>query len=122
MHEKRQKLLIALGESFAGTEVIHKPEWEAWVFSVCNKIFAYIGTDNQNRPIITLKAKSEDNLFLRESFQAISPGYYANKTHWSSVDLQSDEIADELINELLENSYKLVVHKLPKKTQQQLSV
>lgn len=44
----------------------------------------------------------------------ISPGYYMNKRHWITVDLDPDAaVSSQLVRELVEDSYSLVISGLP---------
>src|SRR5262245_66588660 len=51
---------------------------------------------------------------LRAEHPAVRPGYPLNKRHWITVTLD-DWLLDELVLGLLENSYELVVDRLPKR-------
>ncbi len=59
-------------------------------------------------------------MILRDTFPAVTPGYHMNKKHWNSVDLLAD-LDPKLIQDWVDDSYDLVVAKLPKRTQRQLS-
>ena len=50
---------------------------------------------------------------LCESFESITPGYHMNKKHWITV-MPGPGINEELIRELVMESYLLVVDGLPK--------
>ena len=50
---------------------------------------------------------------LREAHQAIRPGYHLNKRHWNTVTLDGS-LSDQMIADLIEDSYDLVVSKLPR--------
>ena len=50
---------------------------------------------------------------LREAYAAISPGYHLNKRHWISLRLDGS-VPDELVEELLRESYGLVRASLPR--------
>jgi predicted DNA-binding protein (MmcQ/YjbR family) len=73
----------------------------------------------QRQIFVNLKAKPEDVLFLTEQYEAITPGYHMNKLHWISVDISDSEV-DDMLKDLVCQSYLLVIAKLPKK--QQLSL
>ena len=76
--------------------------------------------DNQNKPhYITLKLKPEEGEFLRQQYADIIPGYYMNKIHWNSVNADG-EVPDDLLKDMLDKSYKLVLSSLSKKKQNEI--
>ena len=76
------------------------------------KMFALV-SQKEKIPRVTLKCDPADAEILVSNFESISPGYYMNKKHWITVSL-SDEIADEMLTDLADGSYRLVVSKLTK--------
>ena len=52
-------------------------------------------------------------LFLRDMFDAVRPGYHMNKTHWNTVILDGSIPPGE-IERMIDRSYGLVVRKLKK--------
>jgi len=90
---------------------------ETLVFKVMNKIFAITGIDEFE--FINLKAKPEYSEELRERYAGIKPGWHMNKHHWNSV-FTDGSVSDQLIKELTDHSYELIVKSLPKKTQKEL--
>lgn len=87
------------------------------VFKVAGKMFCL--TDLVDDFSVNLKNKPEKNIELREQYKAVKPGYHMNKKHWNTVEIDGS-ISDEMIETLVDESYNLVVMKLPKKTQQKL--
>jgi len=49
---------------------------------------------------------------LREMHAAVAPGYHLNKKHWNTVTLDGS-LPDQTIREMIEDSYDLVVSRLP---------
>lgn len=88
------------------------------VFKVMNKMFALTGIDNFE--FINLKCDPERALDLREEYHGIKPGYHMNKKLWNSVYNESD-VTDDLIYELIDHSYDLIVASLTKKLQAELA-
>ena len=84
------------------------------VFKVCNKMFALLPLDEVEDKSVTLKGDPEENIFLREEYEGIYPGYHMNKLHWNTVLLESD-VDDETIIKMVDLSYNLVLAKVPKK-------
>lgn len=98
-----------------------KEEWGAFRYLVGGKMFVMDGTDNENRKIITLKLEPMKGSFLREQYPTdIFPGYYMNKTHWNSV-CRDGAVPDDLLREMLDESYALIFHALPKKIQREIT-
>ena len=57
--------------------------------------------------------------FLRQQYEDIIPGYYMNKMHWNSVK-PDGEVPDDLLKDLLDKSYRLVLGGFSKKKQQEI--
>ena len=88
------------------------------VFKVMGKMFALIPLERQPSQA-NLKCDPERAIALRESYEgSITAGYHMSKIHWNTLHLTN--LPPELTIELIDHSYKLVVSKLPKKTQLQL--
>jgi len=56
---------------------------------------------------------------LRASYDAIRPGYHLNKRHWNTITLDGS-LDDQMVCDLIEDSYDLVVSALPKRTRRAL--
>jgi predicted DNA-binding protein (MmcQ/YjbR family) len=88
------------------------------VFKVVGKVFALSRLDAE--PLqISLKCEPELAEALRRDHAAVRPGYHLNKRHWNTV-LCDGSLADEMILDMLEDSYDLVVDGLPKATRAEL--
>ncbi|GAB3001085.1 MmcQ/YjbR family DNA-binding protein [Streptomyces pseudoechinosporeus] len=97
----------------AGLEHPFGPEWE--VYKVRDKVFMLM-TDVPGHPVVILKADPDDAAALREQYADITPGYHMNKKHW--ITLEGGNTLDEkLVRELVTDSYRLVVGRLPKSQQ-----
>lgn len=83
------------------------------VFKVAGKMFAATGLDAPEARV-NLKGDPEGNLELRDRYEGIIPGWHMNKKHWNTVYLEKD-VSPELIRELIDASYALVVKSLTKK-------
>ncbi|WP_055524749.1 MmcQ/YjbR family DNA-binding protein [Streptomyces graminilatus] len=83
------------------------------VFKVLGKLFALTSLDG--RPLtVNLKCVPEDAVRLRADHPGlIVPGYHMNKRHWNTVTVDG-ELPDQLVRELIEDSYDLVVAGLPR--------
>lgn len=87
---------------------------ETLVFKVKDKMFALFSTENFTG--VNLKCDPERAITLREEHQGINPGWHMSKTHWNTVEANSD-VSLKLMLELIDHSYDLIVSKLPKKIQ-----
>ncbi len=86
------------------------------VFKVVDKIFAL--TDITLFESVNLKCDPEQAVLLRERYPAVQPGYHMNKRHWNTI-LMDGTIADRQLEQWIDDSYHLVVNKLPKKVREQ---
>ncbi len=87
------------------------------VFKVMDKVFALIKLDCELN--ITLKSNPDKAIELRESYNCIKPAFHMNKMHWNTILIDSS-ISTNLIYELIDDSYNLVVDKLTKKQKKNL--
>jgi predicted DNA-binding protein (MmcQ/YjbR family) len=98
-----------------------KEEWQWTRFLVGGKMFAAICKgDAGEDALITLKLRPEDGVLLRQRYSDIVPGYYMNKVHWNSICANSNMVPEELVRWMADQSYELVFHSLPKRTQREL--
>ncbi|MDQ1038735.1 putative DNA-binding protein (MmcQ/YjbR family) [Streptomyces sp. V3I8] len=86
---------------------------ETSVFKVLGKMFAL--SSLETRPLkVNLKCDPEDAVRLRGEHEGlIAPGWHMNKRHWNTVTADG-ALPDRLVRELVEDSYDLVVAKLPR--------
>ncbi|MFG3661141.1 MmcQ/YjbR family DNA-binding protein [Streptomyces sp. NPDC047706] len=86
---------------------------EVSVFKVLGKMFALAGLDA--RPLtVNLKCDPEDAVRLRADHPGlIVPGWHMNKRHWNTVTVDG-ALPARLVEELIEDSYDLVVAGLPR--------
>jgi predicted DNA-binding protein (MmcQ/YjbR family) len=73
------------------------------------KMFALVGVDEPAR--VTLKVDPERGEALVREHDAIVPGYHTDKRHWLTVALDGS-VDDDLVAELVEDSYDLVLSTL----------
>jgi predicted DNA-binding protein (MmcQ/YjbR family) len=76
------------------------------------KMFAIVSPD---RRIVTLKVEPDRGAELVRDHTFVTPGYHSNKRHWISVALDDVTVPD-LLDELLEDAYELVLASLPART------
>jgi len=87
------------------------------VFKVMGKMFGLLSLEKGTR--INLKCDPDKSIQLREQYEGIIPGFHMNKKHWNTVEYNSN-IADEIIKDLIDHSYTLVVTSLTKKKKLEL--
>jgi predicted DNA-binding protein (MmcQ/YjbR family) len=98
----------------------YRQEWDAVRYSVCGKMFALVGNDSTGKAIISLKHSPEHGEELRRQYEDITPGYYLNKTLWSSVFLGGN-VPEAVLKQMLDESYELIFNSLPKKVQNEIA-
>ena len=85
---------------------------EVSVFKVSGKMFALCALDGE--PLqLSVKCDPEFAVQLRSAYPAVRPGYHLNKRHWNTITLDGS-LPDEMVADLLGDSYDLVVASLPK--------
>ena len=82
------------------------------VYKVGGKMFLLM---NLTPPFsINIKCDPEKAVELRERYDAITPGWHMNKTHWNTVMLDGS-LTSTLLHEIIDDSYTLVLNSLSKK-------
>jgi predicted DNA-binding protein (MmcQ/YjbR family) len=98
--------------SFTGAEETFPFGPETSVFKVGGKMFALsqLGAGS-----LRVSVKCEPGLAeaLRGVHAAVLPGYHLNKRHWNTVVIDGS-LPDEAIRDMIEDSFDLVVSKLPR--------
>jgi predicted DNA-binding protein (MmcQ/YjbR family) len=82
------------------------------VFKVAGKIFA-LSRLSECPLRVSLKCDPSLAEELRKTHPAVIPGYHLNKRHWNTVIIDGS-LSDEMINHMVEDSYDLIVSKLPR--------
>jgi len=98
--------------SFTGAEETFPFGPETSVFKVAGKMFALsqLGADSLR---VSLKCEPALAEALRGAHAAVLPGYHLNKRHWNTVIIDGS-LSDDAISDMIEDSYDLVVSKLPR--------
>lgn len=107
-----------LGE-FKGAQSSYPFGPEALVYKVMGKMFALV-SQGEEIPRVTLKCVPEDGALLVGQFESVVPGYHMSKKHWITVSLTGD-LPDDMLRDLADESYRLVVSKLTRKDQATLN-
>jgi predicted DNA-binding protein (MmcQ/YjbR family) len=91
---------------------------ETSVFKVAGKMFAL---SQRRADPLTVSVKCEPALAeqLRAAHPAITGGYHLNKRHWNTI-VVDGSLPEEMIADMIEDSYDLVVSQLPRMKQQAL--
>ena len=97
--------------SFNGAEETFPFNPETSVFKVEGKMFALsqFGAESLR---VSLKCEPELADALRRAYAAVIPGYHLNKRHWNTVIIDGS-LPEETVRDMIEDSYDLVVSKLP---------
>lgn len=98
--------------SFAGAEETFPFGPRTSVFKVAQKMFALsqLGAESLR---VSLKCEPALAAALRDTHAAVIPGYHLNKRHWNTVILDGS-LAEETVRDMIEDSYDLVVSRLPR--------
>jgi predicted DNA-binding protein (MmcQ/YjbR family) len=89
------------------------------VFKVAGKMFALCQLGESTLQL-SLKCEPELAEQLRLAHPAVIPGYHLNKRHWNTVIIDGS-LPEEMIADMVEDSYDLVVSQLPKACQRALA-
>ena len=114
------KALRRLCLGFAGAEETFPFSPGTSVFKVAGKMFALSRLTGD--PLsVSLKCEPLLAEELRAAHPAIIPGYHLNKRHWNTVRIDGS-LPDRMIADLVEDSYDLVVSRLPRARRRALGV
>jgi len=84
----------------------------AFVVKVSGKVFALL-SEGEDPGTISLKVDPDEGELLRAQYPTIIPGYHLNKRHWITATVD-DRIPADLLTDLVDDSYDLVVKSLTK--------
>lgn len=95
---------------------------DALVFKVLGKMYALTSLKKweQGEATMNLKADPEYSQELRADYNSIRPGFHMSKKHWNTLYLHQGELKPQLIKELIDHSYNMVVKGMTKKLRDQL--
>jgi predicted DNA-binding protein (MmcQ/YjbR family) len=104
--------------SFTGSEETFPFGANTSVFKVRGKMFAL---SQLSADELQVSVKCEPTLAeqLREAHAAVIPGYHLNKRHWNTV-IVDGSLSEQMIKDMVEDSYDLVVSNLPKRDRRAL--
>lgn len=98
--------------SFPGANEDYPFGRDTRVFKVMGKLYAMQAV-GATPPSINLKCDPERAILLRETYDAVKPGYHMNKRHWNTMIIDGS-MPDEEVLALVRHSYELVVKGLRK--------
>lgn len=106
--------LIELGLNFPGASLKFPFRLDLPVLDVRGKMFALLGK-HENYESVNLKTSPEEAGSQRQAYPgSVIPGYHMNKEHWNTVILNGS-VPDDVVIQMLHESYQRVVSKLPRK-------
>ncbi|MBR9913373.1 MAG: MmcQ/YjbR family DNA-binding protein [Algicola sp.] len=93
------------------------------VFKVMGKMFALFPLEKweMGEGSVNLKCDPDYAEELRAEYHSIEAGWHMSKKHWNSLYIYKGELSPQLVLELIDHSYDLVVKGLPKKLRAGLS-
>ena len=115
-----QKFAFKVAAQLPKTELDYPFGEDISVYKVMDKMFL-LSSSLQGNKIINLKVQPDHGEMLRDMYASIRTGYHMNKRHWISI-YESEQITPELIKDLVQSSYELVVNKLTKAQKQVLAI
>ena len=98
--------------SLAGAQETFPFAPETSVFKVAGKMFA-LSRLGASQLSVSVKCDPLLAEQLRAAHAAVRPGYHLNKRHWNTVALDGS-LADRTVCDMIEDSYDLVVSRLPR--------
>jgi len=104
--------------TFAGAEETFPFGTATSVFKVAGKMFA-LSQLRADSLRVSLKCEPDLAEALRGAHAAVTPGYHLNKRHWNTVVIDGS-LPDEAIRDMIEDSYDLVVSRLPRQQREAL--
>lgn len=90
------------------------------VFKVMDKVFM-LNFHLEGQAAINLKVIPDDGAMLRDIYPYIHAGWHMNKQHWITV-YEDEHLNATLVQDLIRDSYDLVVSKLNKIQQKRIAL
>ncbi|WP_218956252.1 MULTISPECIES: MmcQ/YjbR family DNA-binding protein [unclassified Acinetobacter] len=90
------------------------------VFKVMDKVFM-LSFHLEGKAAVNLKVLPDNGAMLKDIYPFIRASWHMNKKHWISV-FTDEELEEELLQDLVLNSYELVVSKLNKGQRQRIEL
>lgn len=112
--------------SLPGVEKDYKPEWQWFRYMIRGKLFAAVCSPEKKYQIygghdlVNLKCDPAEAELLRAQYPEVLPGFYTDKRTWIACLLDGD-LPDEVLRKLCGVSHQLVLKKLPKYVQREIT-
>ncbi|WP_374664632.1 MmcQ/YjbR family DNA-binding protein [Acinetobacter sp.] len=90
------------------------------VYKVMDKVFM-LSFHLEGKAAINLKVLPNHGAMLRDIYPYIRTGWHMNKLHWITV-FADEELEEDLLQDLVLNSYELVVSKLNKGLRERITL
>jgi predicted DNA-binding protein (MmcQ/YjbR family) len=94
-------------------------QWGALLFRIARKIYCTVPLEPESPIQITFKCTPEKFAELVET-EGIIPAPYGAKNHWVAM-TNSRALRQAEVKELIRSSYQMILEKLPKRTQAEMS-
>ena len=110
-----------------GTEQDFKFEWGWRRYMVRGKLFAAVcapGPEHKvygGHELVNLKCDPRMSELFRAQYPEVLPGFYCDKRLWIAA-LLDGALPEDVLRDLCDQSYRLVVEKLPKYIQKELTL
>ena len=89
------------------------------VYKVMNKVFM-LSFHLEGKAAVNLKVIPDNGAMLRDIYPYIHAGWHMNKQHWISI-YENEDLDPDLVFDLVQSSYDLVVSKLNKVQRQRIA-
>ena len=112
--------------SLPGAEKDYKPEWQWFRYTLRGKLFAAVCSPGPEHgsygghDLVNLKCDPARAELLRAEYPEILPGFYMDKRTWIAA-LLDGGLPDGTLRELCRESHRLVLEKLPKYVQREIT-
>ena len=112
--EARRARLHAVATDLEWAELTHPFDATTAVYKVAGRMFALVGAASPYR--LNVKVEPEDGAALRREWPTLLPGWHMDHRHWLTAYLDDGTVPDGLLDELVVDSYRLVLERLPRRT------
>ena len=90
------------------------------VCKVMDKMFL-LSSSLSGAALSNLKVTPDHSAMLRDIYPYIHAGWHMNKKHWISIYEYDEDLDSDLVIDLVQSSYELVVSKLNKRQRKQIA-
>ena len=92
------------------------------VFKVLGKMFVLTSLRKWEEGLGAINVKCDPDRAeeLRGEYESIIPGFHMDKKHWNTIELYQNELPTQFIQELIDDSYHLVIKGMTKKQRAEL--